>query len=126
MEQGGGGGAFLPRRPNRSPPLPRRRTRDPYPEPAPPPVLPCAFCERPLGAKVEWHHVVPKSQGGKETQPVHPICHRAIHAAVGNKDLARLYPTLAALRGQEELARFLRWIANKDPDFHAPTRRRRD
>lgn len=87
----------------------------------PPPV--CALCGRPLGRKVEWHHVVPKSQGGTETAPVHPICHRAIHAAVSNKDLARVYPTLDRLREQPEVARFLHWVANKPPDFHAPTRR---
>jgi hypothetical protein len=105
--------------------LPRRRTRLPYPEPQTAVPVVCALCGRPIGAKVEWHHVVPKSQGGTETAPVHPICHRAIHAAVSNKDLARLYPTLSALREQEEVARFLRWIAPKPPDFHAPTRRRR-
>lgn len=85
----------------------------------------CALCGRPLGRRIEWHHVLPKSQGGRETAPVHPICHRAIHAAVSNKELAKRYPTLEALRDQEEMARFLRWIAGKDPDFSAPTRRRR-
>lgn len=89
-----------------------------------PPDLPCALCGRPLGRRVEWHHIVPKSQGGRETVPLHPICHRAIHAAVGNKELARLYPTLDALRGRDDVKRFLKWIANKPPDFHAPTRRR--
>lgn len=70
-------------------------------------------------------HVVPKSRGGRETLPLHPICHRAIHANVSNKDLARLYPTLEALKAREDIANFLKWIANKPPDFHAPTRRRR-
>ena len=59
------------------------------------------------------------------TAPVHPICHRTIHAAVPNKDIARLYPTLDQLRAQPDIARFLKWIANKPPDFHAPTRRGR-
>jgi len=85
----------------------------------------CALCDRPLGRKVEWHHVVPKSQGGRETVAIHPVCHRAIHAAIGNKELARLYPTLEALRGHADIARFLAWIANKPPDFHAPTHRAR-
>lgn len=106
--------------------MPRRRARV---KPGPPPPtqapLTCALCGRPLGEKVEWHHVVPKSEGGRETAPVHPICHRAIHAAVPNKDLARLYPTLEQLRGQDDIARFLRWVANKPPDFHAPTRRKK-
>ena len=101
----------------------RKRRAITLPEPAAP--LACALCARPIGRKVEWHHVVPKSQGGRETAPVHPICHRAIHATVGNKELARLYPTLDALRGREDIARFLDWVAGKPPDFHAPTRRKR-
>lgn len=68
---------------------------------------------------------MPKSQGGRETVPLHPICHRAIHAAAGNKALAREYPTLDAVRALPEIARFLAWIANKPPDFHAPTRKPR-
>lgn len=85
----------------------------------------CALCGRPLGRSVEWHHVVPKSRGGRETLPLHPICHRAIHANVSNKELARLYSTLEALRAREDIAAFLKWIADKPPDFHAPTHRRR-
>lgn len=85
----------------------------------------CSLCGRALGRRVEWHHVVPKSRGGRETLPLHPICHRAIHANVSNKDLARLYPTLEALKARDDIASFLKWIANKPPDFHAPTRRRR-
>ncbi len=87
--------------------------------------LRCFLCERPLGRRVEWHHPVPKSRGGRETVPVHPICHRAIHAALSNKELERDYSTGEALRRLPELARFIAWIANKDPDFHAPTRTKR-
>jgi hypothetical protein len=85
----------------------------------------CALCERPLGARVEWHHLVPKSEGGRETAPVHPICHRTIHALISNTDLARAYAEPAALRARDDVARFLRWIADKPPDFHAPVRRGR-
>jgi hypothetical protein len=68
---------------------------------------------------------VPKSRGGRETVPVHPICHRAIHAALDNKSLARDYADAEALRMHPDIARFLAWVRNKEPDFHAPTRRRR-
>lgn len=68
---------------------------------------------------------MPKSQGGRETVPLHPICHRAIHAAVGTKEIARRYPTLDALREVPAIARFVAWVAGKPPDFHAPTRGRR-
>ena len=68
---------------------------------------------------------MPKSEGGRETAPVHPICHRTIHALVPNAELARAFADPAALRGREDVARFLRWIADKPPDFHAPVRRGR-
>ncbi|WP_312488433.1 HNH endonuclease [Sphingomonas sp.] len=87
---------------------------------APPPT--CALCERPLGVKVEWHHPVPKSEGGRETVPVHPICHRTIHAMLTNAELARDYSDFAVLRAHPDMVRFLRWIAGKPADFHAPTR----
>lgn len=74
---------------------------------------------------MERHHVVPKSEGGRETVPLHPICHRAIHATASNRELARRYPSLEALRAEPQMARFLRWIAGKPPDFHAPTRSKR-
>jgi hypothetical protein len=85
----------------------------------------CFLCGRPLGAKVEWHHPVPKSRGGRETAPVHPICHRAIHAALTNKELERGYATAGALRSHPELAKFVAWVTAKHPDFHAPTRRKK-
>ncbi len=83
----------------------------------------CALCDRPLGVRVEWHHLVPKSEGGRVTAPVHPICHRTIHATLPNAELARTYADPAALRAHPDIARFLRWVASKDPDFHAAVRR---
>ena len=86
--------------------------------------LACALCGRSLGARIEWHHVVPRSEGGHETEPVHPICHRTIHATLANAELARL-GTLDAVRAEPAVARFLAWVADKPPDFHAPVRRKR-
>ena len=83
----------------------------------------CWLCARPLGQRVEYHHPVPKSRGGRETVPIHPICHRTLHQTLTNKELELL--SLNELRAQPDIARFLAWIANKDPDFHAPTRRKR-
>ena len=54
---------------------------------------------------------------------VHPICHRTLHNSFTNKELETM--DLTALRGKPEIARFLAWIASKDPDFHAPTHKRR-
>ncbi len=88
-------------------------------------VLTCFLCSRPLGERVQWHHAVPKSRGGRETVPVHPICHRTIHATISNKDLERNYATADALRGHPDIATFVHWVRGKDPDFHAPTRRKK-
>jgi hypothetical protein len=85
----------------------------------------CYLCARPLGRRIEWHHPVPKSRGGRETVPVHPICHRAIHAALSNKELEKDYAAAAKLKAHPELAKFVAWVAGKDPDFHAPTRRKK-
>lgn len=85
----------------------------------------CWLCRRPLGVRVEWHHPVPKSRGGRETVPLHPICHRTLHAHFANAELASQGGEREGLVAHAEIARFLAWIANKPPDFHAPTRRRR-
>jgi hypothetical protein len=87
--------------------------------------LTCFLCGRPLGAKVEWHHPVPRSRGGRHTEPVHPICHRTIHATFSNKELERSFASADALRGHPDIQAFLRFIDGKDPDFHAPTRRKK-
>lgn len=84
----------------------------------------CWLCDRPLGRRVEWHHPVPKSRGGRSVVSVHPICHRTIHATLTNAELARVYADPTALRAHPAIARFLAWIADKPLDFHAPTRRR--
>ncbi len=83
----------------------------------------CWLCTRPLGERIEWHHPVPKSKKGRETVPVHPICHRTIHANFTNAELARIGNDVEELRNFPALAKFLKWIANKPPDFHAKTRR---
>jgi hypothetical protein len=85
----------------------------------------CFLCGRPLGLRVEWHHPVPRSRGGRHTEPVHPVCHRIIHATFTNKELERSFASADALRAHPDIQAFLRFVENKDPDFHVPTRRKR-
>ena len=85
----------------------------------------CWLCSRALGARVEWHHPVPKSRGGRVKQPIHPICHRTLHAHFTNAELQRMGGDLCALRTDPDIARFLAWIEGKPADFHAPTHRAR-
>ena len=81
----------------------------------------CWLCSRPLGRRIQWHHPVPKAKGGRLTVPVHPICHRRIHASFTNAELAR-NGGRDALLADPGIAKFVAWVASKPPDFHAPTR----
>ena len=85
----------------------------------------CWLCSRPLGKRVECHHPVPKSRGGREKVAIHPICHRTLHARFSNAELGRIGDDLGALRADAEIAKFLAWVEGKPADFHAPTHRKR-
>lgn len=86
---------------------------------------PCWLCLRPLGSRIEWHHPRPKSRGGRQVEPLHPICHRTIHATFANAELSRIGEDREKLATNPQIAAFLGWIADKPADFHAPTRIRR-
>jgi 5-methylcytosine-specific restriction endonuclease McrA len=82
----------------------------------------CWLCGRPFETLMQWHHPVPKSKQGRETVPVHPICHQAIHANFTNTELARIGDDPDTIRAHPAVAKFVVWISSKPPDFHAPTR----
>ncbi len=91
----------------------------------------CALCARPMvaGVSVDDHHLVPRSQGGREKVTIHKICHRKIHATLSEKELARHYCTWASLQLHPEIQQFIQWVQNKKPEFfdnsRRPARRRR-
>ena len=55
--------------------------------------------------------------------PVHPICHKTIHTNFTIAELARIGDDAERLKENAAVAKFLSWIADKPPDFHAPTRK---
>lgn len=71
---------------------------------------------------MQWHHPVPRAKKGRGTVPVHPICHKAIHANFTNAQLARIGDDAEAVRAHPAIAKFVAWVSGKPPDFHAPTR----
>jgi len=81
----------------------------------------CPLCGREFGREVQQHHLVPKSQGGKKTVSLHPICHRKVHALFNEKELARRFATIEALLQNEEIQTFVKWVAGKPPDFYRKT-----
>jgi len=73
--------------------------------------LRCGLCEREVEA-TSRHHLVPREEGGKHG-PVVDLCqpcHSSVHRFLSNRDLARRYPSVEALRQAEELQTYLRWI----------------
>jgi hypothetical protein len=43
----------------------------------------CLLCLQPIarGDMVNQHHVIYRSQGGTETEPMHKACHVALHSS---------------------------------------------
>lgn len=70
---------------------------------------PCPLCNRP-NFYPSSHHMVPKSQGGRETRSICRDCHRAIHSIFTNKELAATYHTVEALLSHETFAGMIRFI----------------
>jgi hypothetical protein len=78
----------------------------------------CRLCGRPVvAAQLDLHHLIPKSQGGRETIPLHRICHRQIHALLTEKELAQRYASIEALLGHADIARFVDWVRRKPEGF---------
>ncbi|MEX0282596.1 MAG: HNH endonuclease [Arenibacterium sp.] len=91
----------------------------------------CPLCERPIppGVPQSLHHLIPKLKGGKGGPVVllHHICHREIHASLTEAELARDYSTIESLRAHPRLAKFIRWVAKRPPEFQSrvPGKRRK-
>lgn len=81
----------------------------------------CPLCDRPMPpwVKTSLHHLVPKLKGGKggPTVRLHHLCHREIHAALSETDLARRFNTVEALREHPRIAKFVAWVAGRPPEF---------
>ena len=90
-------------------------------EEAPAPVLPCWLCGRPTGETIIWHHPVPKSRGGRDVVPMHPICQQTLIANFTNSELQRHGMDTEGLLANPAVRKFVDWVANKDPDFTAST-----
>ena len=89
-------------------------------EAVPEPVF-CWLCGRPTGATIVWHHPVPKSRGGRDVVPMHPICQQTLTANFTNSELQRHGMDVEGLLANPNVRKFVDWVAKKDPDFTATT-----
>lgn len=87
--------------------------------------VPCWLCGRPTGKIIVWHHPVPKSRGGRDVVPMHPICQQTIVANFTNSELQRHGTDVEALLANPAVRKFVDWVANKDPDFTATTAKKK-
>ena len=80
----------------------------------------CTLCNRVLAKPYNRHHLIPLSKGGKNTTTLllHKICHDKIHAVFTEMELKRYYHTMERLQQHEEMAKFIKWVSNKDPHFY--------
>ena len=88
---------------------------------APAAVVACWLCDRPTGKTIVWHHPVPKSRGGRDVVPMHPICQQTLMANFTNSELQRHGTDVEALLANPNVRKFVDWVAKKDPDFTATT-----
>lgn len=85
----------------------------------------CPICQRELGnINTSKHHLKPKSQGGKHTDTVmlHNICHRKIHSLFTEKELKNDYDSIEKLLANEDIQKFVKWVAKKAPEFYDGSR----
>lgn len=90
-------------------------------EAAPQTLVFCWLCGRPSGETIIWHHPVPKSRGGSDVVPMHPICQQALIANFSNSELQRHGMDVEGLLANPNVRKFVDWVANKAPDFTAAT-----
>ena len=88
-------------------------------EEAPAEAPACWLCARPTGETIVWHHPIPKSRGGREVVPMHPICQKMLITQFTNSELQRHGMDVEGLLADPAVRKFVDWVAKKDPDFNA-------
>ena len=49
---------------------------------------------------------------------LHKICHDKIHAVFTEMELKKHYNTIELLQQNEEIARFIKWVRKREPEFY--------
>lgn len=98
----------------------------------------CELCQR-TGLRLTRHHLIPRARHNKpRTQRTYSRqdmtgriamvcrpCHATIHHHLTEQQCAEHYPSVEALLGHPEIARFVGWVRKQPPDRRVATRRPR-
>ena len=88
------------------------------------PELICPLCDRVIpNSQRDAHHLIPKSKGGRQTQYLHRICHRQIHALFTETELVKQFNSVEALLAHPDIQRFVAWVKTKPTDLMERTRK---
>jgi len=83
--------------------------------PTPEPIR-CPICLHEYSPReTSKHHLVPKSRGGTDTQPLCNACHKQIHAVYTEKELEANFGSIEELLQAEKLQSWIRWIRKRKP-----------
>ena len=86
----------------------------------------CPLCERPIpeGVPQSLHHLIPRSKGGKggATVLLHHQCHKEIHAALSEGELARQFQTIQSLKAHPRLEKYIKWVSKRPASFISRTK----
>ncbi len=74
----------------------------------------CGLCGRDV-RRVTRHHIVPKSEGGKQTVDLCCACHKTLHSFFTNETLAKELYSVDSLKQDPDIRRYLAWL-RKQPD----------
>lgn len=82
----------------------------------------CPICDREIPeSQKDAHHLIPKSKGGKQTEFLHRLCHKQIHALFTENELATHFNNAQILKTHPEMQKFIKWVRNKPNDFYEKT-----
>ena len=79
----------------------------------------CQLCDRHV-SEITEHHLIPKERGGKTYDTAHlcKVCHKQVHALYTNRELAARLFSIARLKDDEKIKRYLNFIKKHPGDAH--------
>lgn len=84
----------------------------------------CELCLRAVD-RYTVHHLVPRAAGGNHGPKAKlcPTCHRQLHALFSENTLAREFSSIEALRANEQVHSYLKWVRKQSGGVNFRVRR---